>query len=742
MGAQAVRLSNTDIDKALDNRDFELLFQPIFDLHSGAIYRVEAFVRWRHRTLGLLPPGAFISFLEAQGRMSELTRYLIDEALETYIDWRGTSGPGLSINLALSDLADETFGQHLNVILRDKSFPADLITFECPMPPVDQPIDLATRYFNRLAETGARLAIEVRGRANDFLRRVDPFPFHEVKTGGAAILRFARTVRGPGLSAISELLELAGEAEAATTAVGVEDQASLSALRSLGFAAAQGNHLAKVGDLSSFSAEQINDVRTLLGLESLRPAALTALFGIKNSAAGEFPENDLQESNTAATTGAATTNADTASSNQADNGQADNGQVQTPSTRTQDQQTNSLTDPDLIERLSERIAEQQGGALRPPKELSSALVAEEERKMAAMSKLKERSASQNPKPNIEPGSSEAMDNDENLARALQSRLSEAFDQPGLSHGTTAESADSAGESFIQAYDEAVLENELFVDAPGRKNNKISHEDNSALLDNEHQGETIPGVSGREEHKSRENDVTDPTVQANETEAQEDANTEIKQSSQTDSASEREENKPSSQTLLNTEEALSTPAAQELDTIQVRMRIENAHGYILPIYNVEFTPRPYDLDDDLTVQLDDDIIIEDPASIEISDETAALLPDLLELENDPSPGDFEPALNDHQDEPSDNFMDADGFDEASAVKELDEEEKAFAAIFEEAQPAEEPLSAPPLRRPRRKKNFLTRKYRIWPDHFWPKSWKRAWRRRAAHKAALRAERTED
>jgi len=290
MGAQAVRLSNVDIDNALKNRDFEVLFQPIFDLGNGALARMETFVRWRHAALGLLPPGAFISFFESQGRMSELTRYVLHEALKEYRDWRGSSAPGFSINLALSDLTDDAFASHFEVMLRDCAFPAELITLECPMPPVNIPVEQAAAQFQRLAESGARLAIEVRGRANDFLRNADPFPFDEIKTGGAAILRFARTVRGPGLSAISELLEIANKSNAAITAVGVEDQASLSALRGLGFAAAQGNHLGKVGDLKSFTPSRVNDVRALLGLEPLSNADLHALFRTTAPALQAAPE--------------------------------------------------------------------------------------------------------------------------------------------------------------------------------------------------------------------------------------------------------------------------------------------------------------------------------------------------------------------------------------------------------------------------------------------------------------------
>ncbi len=278
MGAQAVRLSNVDINNALENKDFEVLFQPIFDLGNGALARMETFVRWRHPSLGVLPPGAFISFFESQGRMSELTRYIFSAALESYAAWRGPCAPGFSVNLSLADLADDTFSAHLKTLLETHEFPADLITLECPMPPVDSDLEGMIDKFTQLRETGARLAIEVRGRASEFLRTVDPFPFDEIKTGGSSILRFARTVRGPGLSAISDLLDIANKANAVTTAVGVEDQASLSALRGLGFTAAQGNHLGKVGVLNDFRPARVNEVRELLELPALKGDDLTALF--------------------------------------------------------------------------------------------------------------------------------------------------------------------------------------------------------------------------------------------------------------------------------------------------------------------------------------------------------------------------------------------------------------------------------------------------------------------------------
>lgn len=396
MSAQAVRLSNVDIDNALKNKDFEVLFQPIFDLSNGALARVETFIRWKHSSLGVLPPGAFISFFETQGRMGELTRYVLDQALSQYIDWRGPYPPGFSINLALSDLADEAFVSHFKVRLRERNFPAESVTLECPMPPVNVDPATAAAQFERLARTGARLAIEVRGRANDLLRTLSPFPFAEIKTGGAAILRFARTVRGPGLSAISELLELARAQNAAITAVGVEDQASLSALRGLGFSAAQGNHLGKVGLLNQFTPSRVNDVRQLLGLEALSKDDLAAMF---RTGAPDLPRLVAEPLTVAAAA------------------------IATPAP------VDAPAADDLVERLAARIARGESGTARQARKPAdpAGQKVDPDRKAAAIARARLRLARARAKPQAQPVDTDiAAAADTASARDMQDRLSREF----------------------------------------------------------------------------------------------------------------------------------------------------------------------------------------------------------------------------------------------------------------------------------------------------------------------------
>ena len=709
MGAQAVRLSNVDINNALKNKDFEILFQPIFDLNNGALARFETFVRWRHASLGVLPPGAFISFFESQGRMSELTRYVLDEALTQYKAWRGPFAPGFSINLALSDLGDEAFASHFVVLLRDHEFPAELITLECPMPPVDQDVDQAQENFKRLSDTGARLAIEVRGRTNDFLRKIEPFPFDEIKTGGAAILRFARTVRGPGLSAISELLELAEEANAAITAVGVEDQASLSALRSLGFAAAQGNHLAKVGALTNFKPSHVNDVRDLLGLENLSADDLAALFrtsapnadnekaGDKKAAQSEAPEQaDAEEKP-----------------------KAKRPARKTPRKRP----APPAGDDELLERLAARIAENDNPDMIE-KSLRLSRPSDRARKEAAIARAKEKA-----------GGAKTAD-DENPAHDLQARLSEEFaaeeqksekdaETPAATEAADADAPESAAAADMPQSQPVDLEEQSKAadKTPAHKESNeaeagavdeieeapVSEPEADATEDEQAPADPADAESALEESgddASREETAhTDEPTPENDVEDEAAPEVEAEQAPEPEPEPEIEPEIAAAAAIAATDQS-QTPSPSEPAAGQMsKLSIGGAVARFLPVVQVA-SPEPIPV----PAAPRDTVEVADPAHVRFRPSERAT--DKAQ-EKEPFTGDLD--VND------DDFAD------------IEED-----ALHENAQNQAETLDPPAIktrkRKRRKKKNFLTRKYKLWPDHFWPKSWKRAWRRRAAYRAA--------
>ncbi len=250
MTARAVRLTNVDIDNALANAHLETVFQPIVSLSDRHILRHEVFVRWEHPGLGNLPPGAFITFFENQGRMGELTRYVLEQALRTYQPGGAIAHGGLSLNLAPSDLADEKLPDDIAALLSTYDVAPGELTLECPPFAPDVPHNDQRKRYQALAETGCPVALEIRLRTSEATNLLDPFPFGEIKAGGSSILRYARTARGgPGMSSLSELLAFAGDKGARMTAVGIEEAGAAEALATLGFQAGQGNALARTGHL-------------------------------------------------------------------------------------------------------------------------------------------------------------------------------------------------------------------------------------------------------------------------------------------------------------------------------------------------------------------------------------------------------------------------------------------------------------------------------------------------------------
>lgn len=77
-----------DLVAALQEDQFELVYQPIIDLASGRIEKVECLIRWRHPHKGMISPGIFVPFAEDSGMINELGEWVFHEATRQVARWR------------------------------------------------------------------------------------------------------------------------------------------------------------------------------------------------------------------------------------------------------------------------------------------------------------------------------------------------------------------------------------------------------------------------------------------------------------------------------------------------------------------------------------------------------------------------------------------------------------------------------------------------------------------------------
>jgi diguanylate cyclase (GGDEF)-like protein len=122
-----------DLRDALAGGQFELLYQPIVTLATGAVHKAEALLRWRHPKRGLLAPAEFLPFAESNGIIVEIGDWVFREAARMVAHWQRTIGPAFQVSVNKSPLQfrrDAALFQGLLQFLRELGLPPQSIVIE------------------------------------------------------------------------------------------------------------------------------------------------------------------------------------------------------------------------------------------------------------------------------------------------------------------------------------------------------------------------------------------------------------------------------------------------------------------------------------------------------------------------------------------------------------------------------------------------------------------------------------
>jgi EAL domain-containing protein (putative c-di-GMP-specific phosphodiesterase class I) len=263
MYRNSFRLTNTEIDEAFASRQFRLVFQPKVDLQSNALAGVEAFARWQHPQIGVIPPALFLPVLAQQGRNQELTRFVLADTIQMLNRQSSAQEPmTVSVNVAPDELADGSLPVSIRLALTAADLDPARLVIDLPERGLAANPERARDTIHALRQIGVTLALECAPEPLIDLSAgadapVDLAAFGELKIGGQAIIQFATRLEGTGLGLLNKRLAFARDAGIKATAVGAETAESLSALRRLGFDQVQGNAIStplNADDVPGFNA--------------------------------------------------------------------------------------------------------------------------------------------------------------------------------------------------------------------------------------------------------------------------------------------------------------------------------------------------------------------------------------------------------------------------------------------------------------------------------------------------------
>jgi diguanylate cyclase (GGDEF)-like protein len=219
-----------DLAEALERHQFFLLYQPTFDLRSESVTGVEALIRWRHPTRGVIAPDAFIPVAEQSGLIVPIGRWVLDEACRQASVWhRQGHAIGMSVNVSARQLDDDALiGDVRRALCESELEPASL-TLEVTETALMRDADATAERLHLLKELGVRIAIDDFGTGYSSLAYLRQFPADALKIDRSFIDGIATSKASAAL--IHTLVQLGKALDIETLAEGIEDQAQLETLQ-------------------------------------------------------------------------------------------------------------------------------------------------------------------------------------------------------------------------------------------------------------------------------------------------------------------------------------------------------------------------------------------------------------------------------------------------------------------------------------------------------------------------------
>jgi EAL domain-containing protein (putative c-di-GMP-specific phosphodiesterase class I) len=230
-----LRVSRAEIDQAIDKREFLIQYQPKVDRGNGSEWltrEVEALIRWRHPTHGLLGPLEFLPDVEAFDRAAAVGEYVLEETAAQLVRWQ-ESGLTLNacINLASSLHGCSGLAERYVDIVSEYGLQCSRFTFEVIEQDVANSDAPHLKVLAALRGKGFRISLDDFGVAASSLGTFGQLPFDEIKIH-ASVLRRARSndVTRNVLAAITGLAHKLG---ISVCAEGVEDQETFEFLKTI-----------------------------------------------------------------------------------------------------------------------------------------------------------------------------------------------------------------------------------------------------------------------------------------------------------------------------------------------------------------------------------------------------------------------------------------------------------------------------------------------------------------------------
>jgi diguanylate cyclase (GGDEF)-like protein/PAS domain S-box-containing protein len=228
--AEKLTLEN-GLRRALDRKEFFLLYQPQMDIATGRITGLEALLRWQHPELGLVPPDKFIRIAENSGLIVPIGEWVLRTACGQAKKWQDEGIPAISVavNVSAVQFRQAGFCELVRKVVQDTGLAPQYLELELTESLLLANADVTVSVLQELKAMGVTLAIDDFGTGYSSFSYLRQFHVNNLKIDRSFVSDVATNPDDAAITAA--IIGMAKSLHLRVIAEGVETEAQMSFLR-------------------------------------------------------------------------------------------------------------------------------------------------------------------------------------------------------------------------------------------------------------------------------------------------------------------------------------------------------------------------------------------------------------------------------------------------------------------------------------------------------------------------------
>jgi diguanylate cyclase (GGDEF)-like protein/PAS domain S-box-containing protein len=262
---EALKLQ-TDLQNALVRNEFFLDYQPICHAGTTDVVGLEALIRWRHPTRGLVSPLEFIGSAEQTGIIRDIGRWVVTEACHQMRAWCAQY-PDLTLRLSINssgrELEDPRFIPNLQKVLAETELDPKTVELEVTEAIFLRYPEQMEQVLRTIRTLGVRVALDDFGTGYSSLSYLDRYEIDTIKIDQTFVGNMLSRPRT--MAIVHNIVGLAHALHLEIVAEGVEGKDQLCILAAMGCTTVQGYHLSRPMSVAAVDSALANQCRGIRG---------------------------------------------------------------------------------------------------------------------------------------------------------------------------------------------------------------------------------------------------------------------------------------------------------------------------------------------------------------------------------------------------------------------------------------------------------------------------------------------